>query len=120
MSENKEILERMATALETMAQATQNLVKQQEKIAEEVKGLSRLFAYWIDGHTCYEAGAGALVTPLVNINRNLRMLNEQAFKVLESQNLLDPQAKKELCNTLYEIKNFTWYCGGSYDKSHKE
>ncbi len=34
---NKEILERMATALETMAQATQNLVKQQEKIAQRSK-----------------------------------------------------------------------------------
>ncbi|MGL2381606.1 hypothetical protein ACOWLJ_06710 [Helicobacter pylori] len=120
MSENKEILERMATALETMAQATQNLVKQQEKIAEEVKGLSRSFAYWVDGHTCYEAGAGALVTPLININRNLRMLNEQAFKVLENQNLLDPQAKKELHNTLSGIQSSTWYCGGSYNKSHKE
>ncbi|WP_231630420.1 hypothetical protein [Helicobacter pylori] len=66
---NKEILERMATALETMAQATQNLVKQQEKIAQNVEDFRKSFNFWVDGHTCYEAGAGALVTPLVNINR---------------------------------------------------
>ncbi|MGL2661792.1 hypothetical protein ACQJ6U_06195 [Helicobacter pylori] len=117
---NKEILERMATALETMAQATQNLVKQQEKIAQNVEDFRKSFNFWVDGYTCYEAGAGALVTPLVNINRNLRMLNEQAFKVLESQNLLDPQAKKELENTLSGIKSFTWYCGESYDRNHEE
>ncbi|MGN8373877.1 hypothetical protein ACR9JM_07280 [Helicobacter pylori] len=44
-----------------------------------------------------------MYTPLININRNLRMLNEQAFKALQSQNLLDPQAEKDLNEALDSI-----------------
>ncbi len=55
---------------------------------------------------------------MVHINRNLRMLNEQAFKVLQSQNLLDLQAKKELNEALGSIINYNWHCGyeGTYRK----
>ncbi|AGT74669.1 hypothetical protein HPSA20_1460 [Helicobacter pylori SouthAfrica20] len=53
---------------------------------------------------------------MVHINRNLRMLNEQAFKVLQSQNLLDWQAEKELNNALGSITNYNWHCGETYRK----
>ncbi len=39
------------------------------------------------------------------------MLNEQAFKVLQSQNLLDLQAEKELNEALGSITNYNWHCG---------
>ncbi len=44
------------------------------------------------------------------------MLNEQAFKVLQSQNLLDLQAEKELNNALGSITDYDWHCGygGTY------
>ncbi|AFI08026.1 hypothetical protein [Helicobacter pylori] len=44
------------------------------------------------------------------------MLNEQAFKVLQSQNLLDLQAEKELDRALESITSFEWYCQGSYNR----
>ncbi|WP_167620768.1 hypothetical protein [Helicobacter pylori] len=44
------------------------------------------------------------------------MLNEQAFKVLQSQNLLDLQAEKELNEALGSITNYNWHCGGTYRK----
>ncbi|WP_154213206.1 hypothetical protein [Helicobacter pylori] len=53
---------------------------------------------------------------MVHINRNLRMLNEQAFKVLQSQNLLDWQAEKELNEALGSITDYEWHCGGTYRK----
>ncbi len=48
---------------------------------------------------------------------NLRMLNEQAFKVLQSQNSLDLQAEKELNNALGSITDYDWHCGGTYGRN---
>ncbi|PUB98483.1 hypothetical protein [Helicobacter pylori] len=60
--------------------------------------------YYVDNWACeWIACRSSLYTPLININRNLRMLNEQAFKALQSQNLLDPQAEKDLNEALDSI-----------------
>ncbi|GAA7665320.1 hypothetical protein ckin74_11600 [Helicobacter pylori] len=123
----EEPLERIADALEVMAQAMQDSVKQQEKIvqimqdsvkkqeeiAKEIADVSRSVYSWVNNHSQY---LSQYLSPLVNINRNLRMLNEQAFKVLQSQNLLDLQAEKELKEALGSITSYSWYCGygGTY------
>ncbi|WRC81175.1 hypothetical protein E5K90_06730 [Helicobacter pylori] len=124
-STKEEPLKRIADALEVMGQAMYDSVKQQEKIvqimqdsvkkqeeiAKEIADVSKSVYHWVD-----QGSFNSQLSPLVDINRNLRMLNEQAFKVLQSQNLLDLQAEKELDRALGSITGFEWYCQGSYNR----
>lgn len=116
-------LERIVDALEEMAQAMQDSVKQQEKIVQimqdSVKKQEEIAEKIADvDRSVYSlADNSQYLSPLVNINRNLRMLNEQAFKVLQSQNLLDLQAEKELGTALGSITSWEWYCQGSYNRT---
>ncbi len=124
-STKEEPLKRIADALEVMGQAMYDSVKQQEKIvqimqdsvkkqeeiAKEIADVSKSVDHWVD-----QGSFNPQLSPLVDINRNLRMLNEQAFKVLQSQNLLDLQAEKELDRALGSITGFEWYCQGSYNR----
>ncbi|WP_104745183.1 hypothetical protein [Helicobacter acinonychis] len=106
-------LERIASALEEMAQAMQDSVKKQEEIAQETETVRKSVYDWVDQG---ESQGSRFSTPLANINRNLRMLNEQAFKALQSQDLLDPQAGKELDEALGSITGTRWYCRGHYSR----
>ncbi len=126
-STKEEPLKRIADALEVMGQAMYDSVKQQEKIvqimqdsvkkqeeiAKEIESVTRSVYSWVDS---WCDSSSRYLSPLVNINRNLRMLNEQAFKMLQSQNLLDLQAEKELNTALGSITGWEWYCQGSYNR----
>ncbi|GAA7491404.1 hypothetical protein ckin124_10040 [Helicobacter pylori] len=116
-------LERIADALEVMVQAMQDSVKQQEKIVQimqdSVKKQEEIVETITDvNRSVYNLNElSQYLSPLVDINRNLRMLNEQAFKVLQSQNLLDLQAEKELSTALGSITSWEWYCRGIYKRT---
>ncbi|STP04985.1 hypothetical protein [Helicobacter acinonychis] len=91
----------------------QDSVKKQEEIAQETETVRRSVYDWVD--QCESQGS-RFSAPSANINRNLRMLNGQAFKALQSQDLLDPQARKELDEALGSITNARWYCRGHHSR----